>query len=259
LVRIHADIAALPPNLCLSTTSAVYQLATADSSAPETLAAPHVRSLIHRDFLAPRAAVHPLLLTTTDVRTPKARQIAQNARVELAWWIDATQEQYRVSGKAYVLPAPNVGRSAAKGAAEGTVGEGEAVGMEVTALKLGSEFPGALLGGEGYDWEGKRREVFDAMSGHMKASWVRPVPGTPLPGGYAAAKKWTETLPKLSEVTEGKGGEDERKGVEEALRNFALVVIEPLEVDYVQLGVVPNQRTNFTKQGEKWIEAIVVP
>ncbi len=41
------------------------------------------------------------------------------------------------------------------------------------------------------------------------------------------------------------------------MRNFALVLIEPLEADYVELGVVPNRRTRFWLEdvkGEKEVE-----
>jgi len=133
--------------------------------------------------------------------------------------------------------------------------------VDIVAKKLAGEFPGEDLGGAGFDWEKKRVETFEGMSGHMRASWVRPVPGTPLPGGYAAAKAWPESLPKLAEVEQGKGGEETKKLVKDALKNFALVVINPLEVDYVELGVVPNQRTHFWRErgtGE-WVEEVVVP
>lgn len=202
----------------------------------------------------------PLLLTSTDARTPKVRQLAQNARVEIAWWIPGIQEQFRIAGRAYVLPSPEFGTDTVVPPV-GEVLAGEKAQMELGVRKLEGDFPGAELGGEGFDWEGKRVEVFDTMSGHMKASWVRPVPGTPLPGGYAAAKEWPESLPKLSEVEEGDGGEESKRLLKDALKNFALVVIDPMEVDYVELGVMPNQRTNFRldKSNGEWVEEIVVP
>jgi len=53
--------------------------------------------------------------------------------------------------------------------------------------------------------------------------------------------------------------EEDKKNLEIALRNFALIVIDPFEVDFVELGVDPNQRTKFTRDGEQWMEEIVVP
>lgn len=90
----------------------------------------------------------------------------------------------------------------------------------------------------------------------MKASWCRPgIPGTQLEGGYEEAKKWPQSLPKLGEAET----EQDKRNLEIALSNFALVVIDPFAVDYVDLGIVPNQRTKFTKEGEEWVEEIVVP
>lgn len=95
-----------------------------------------------------------------------------------------------------------------------------------------------------------------SMSGHMKASWCRPVPGSRLEGGHKEANKWLVTL------TEPKDDDDEemRKNWETALGNFALLIVDPTEVDYVELGVVPNRRTRFwrTSQGT-WESEAVVP
>lgn len=212
--------------------------------------------MIHRAFLAPRSGAHPLLLTTTDARTPKTTQLAQSSRVELAWWLTHTQEQIRILGTAYVLPAPDF--ALAGTGAETAVSEEQKRKIEGAVAKLYSSFPGAELGGEGFDWEKERRERFEGMSGHMRASWVRPVPGTRLvdPG---SAEKWPEKLPKLGDIS-SKDGESETGGlVKAALRNFALVVIDPVEVDYVELGVMPNRRTRFFKEGEEWKEEAVVP
>lgn len=88
----------------------------------------------------------------------------------------------------------------------------------------------------------------------MKASWCRPVPGTKLEDGYEEAKKWPQKLPKL-----GEGTDEEKHYLQIALANFALLVIDPVEVDYVELSVNPDQRTKFKKEGESWVEEIVVP
>jgi pyridoxamine 5'-phosphate oxidase len=161
-----------------------------------------------------------------------------NSLVEVCFWIEPTQEQFRFSSRVTIVPAPSSSLYTPATAtladlANGKFGEGEV------------------------DWEKKRLEMFDAMSGHMKASWVRPPPGSKMPGsgGYDEAKKWTEKLPKRGE----EGSEKEKKELEEALGNFALMVIEPYEVDYVELGVVPNQRTRFVRNGDEWEEEILVP
>jgi len=75
-------------------------------------------------------------------------------------------------------------------------------------------------------------------------------------GGYEEAKKWPTTVP----TTTGAKSEREKKLVEQALTNFALVLIEPTYVDWLQSGVVPNQRTFFYRAEDgTWTETIVVP
>ena len=75
-------------------------------------------------------------------------------------------------------------------------------------------------------------------------------------GGYEEAKKWPETIP----TTTGATNEKEKKLVDQALANFVLILIEPTYVDWVQLGVVPNQRTLFYRGDDgSWTETIVVP
>jgi pyridoxamine 5'-phosphate oxidase len=209
----------------LTNSKTVYQLATLDANN----SVPEVRSVVHRDVLYTESKI-PLFLITTDIRTPKANQIDKNPNVHISWWIEGTQEQFRITGTASIVPDPT---KQAKPIA-GTL---------------------ATLAEEGLDWEVKRKEVFNSMTPHMRASWCRAVPGTPMAGGYEEAKKWPETLPKLNEAKT----DEEKKNQEFALSNFALVLIEPWAVDWVELGVIPNQRTNFTRKGDQWVEQIVVP
>jgi pyridoxamine 5'-phosphate oxidase len=91
----------------------------------------------------------------------------------------------------------------------------------------------------------------------MRASWARPAPRTLIPS-YDEGRKWPTELPKI-----GQGdNETEQKNIEFALSNFALLLLDPYEVDYVELGVQPNQRTIYTRTDDEdgsWSETIVVP
>lgn len=209
----------------------VFQLASTDASN----GIPRVRSLILRQFLVAKAApALPLLLTTTDIRTPKTSQILLNPNIETVFWVENTQEQYRLTGQASIIPKPS----------------------HPYYVHFNFDWPALVaLEKEDIDWEAKRIEVFDSLSGHLKASWCRPVPGSKLEGGYEEAKKWPETLPKLGEEM----SEADRKNLAIALGNFALVLIDPVAVDFVELGITPNQRTKFSREGETWVEEILVP
>jgi hypothetical protein len=212
---------------------AVFQLATTDINAT-----PHVRSHILRDHIIhPSLPSLPLLLTTTDIRTPKVTQMKSSSShcVEANFWIEATNEQFRVSGRAAIYPSPELTEQ--KGI--------EGVGEVYDAFK-----------NQRWNWEDERRKQFDSVSAHMRASWCRPVPGSPM-DSYSDAEKWPVKVTKPGE--EGYDVEN----YEEALGNFALLLIDPIEVDRVEFGVIPNQRTKFVRQesddGEKWKEVILVP
>ncbi|OCB89010.1 hypothetical protein A7U60_g3817 [Sanghuangporus baumii] len=228
----------------------VYQYATLESNSVLGGTSPRVRTVVHRAFLTPRSPAHPILLTTTDVRTSKATQLAENTHVELAWLLPKAQAQIRILGNAYIHPSPDF----LLNGADSISGE-EKRTIENAVAKLQSAFPAKELGGEGFDWEKERIERFDAAGGHMRASWARPVPGSRLidPGD---AKESPETLPKSDETG------DKKELVATALKNFALVIIDPLEVDYVEVGVMPNRRTRFFREsaGEGgWKEEALVP
>ncbi|EGN93720.1 hypothetical protein SERLA73DRAFT_189460 [Serpula lacrymans var. lacrymans S7.3] len=210
---------------------AVFQLATVDPNG-----SPHVRSCINREFIAPQNFPSlPLLVSTTDTRTPKVTQILSQTRVETVFWVEGTMEQYRISGFASVIPAPS-----------------HALYHHFESSR-GPAF--AALKDEGFDWEAKRREVFDYLGGHMRATWCRPIPGSEPESGHVDAKAWPESVCKLGEART----DQEKEHVDTAIERFALLVIDPEEVDYVELGVIPNQRTTFRRTEDGWVEKAVVP
>ncbi|KAF8516295.1 pyridoxamine 5'-phosphate oxidase-domain-containing protein [Hysterangium stoloniferum] len=188
---------------------------------------PRSRSVIHRGIIAPSPS-RPLLTTTTDVRSPKAHQLTTNHTVEATFWFPKTNLQFRITASTYLLPGP---------------------GHHWHALFPGRE----LTDGAAFDWDEQRLTAFDGLSKYLRASFVRPVPGSPMKS-YDEAKEWPQTAPKRDEATG-----DEKHVVEEALGNFALVVLDPTEVDLVDLVVLPNRRTVWTKKGDAWEERIVVP
>ncbi|KAJ7196177.1 pyridoxamine 5'-phosphate oxidase-domain-containing protein [Mycena haematopus] len=221
--------AALEKALAAHSKSTVIQLASIDPSTP----VPHVRSLVFRGFVSPTEnPAHPLLLATTDIRTPKTAQMIANPHVQVVWWIEGSQEQYRIAGRAHIVPAP-----------------GHALHKHFLHTI------GPLSEGGKYDWEVKRIEVFKSMSPMMKASWCRPTPGSRIEGGEDEAKKWP------TELEEPKPGDAEGKRLwEMSLSNFSLVVIEPQDVDYVELHPIPNRRTRFWRSsGGVWNEEALVP
>lgn len=185
-----------------------------------------------------------MLISSTDVRTPKVDQILSNPNTEAAWWIEGTQEQFRITGRVSLVTSPH--HQLYKVTRE----------QLLNNAKVDPEGGLAALKPAEYDWETKRTEVFKKMSAHMKASWCRPTPGSVLEDGPDEAKKWPE---RVEEPKEG-DNEEARKNWSAAMGNFALVVIEPSEIDYLTMAVVPNRRFNFARAVEGgWNEVEVVP
>ncbi|BGP38628.1 hypothetical protein JCM10450v2_002578 [Rhodotorula kratochvilovae] len=228
-----------------------YALATHDTAADAPL--PRVRYVVHRGLVNERRhdgdgsdnavndaggneLISDKLVITTDARTPKARQLASQPAVEIAWWLSATQHQFRLLGRAYVLPSPSLPSAAA---------------FPFPAEKL-APYTG------GFSWEAERQRQFRRLSPELRASFCRPTPGTKLGEWGGRMEDLPATLPEWVDKAEN----DEQRGqIEEAFENFALVVIDCTEVDLVDLGAQPNTRTRWTldtASGE-WKEEGVVP
>lgn len=218
-----------------------FQLATIDAEGP----VPRARSHIFRSFLnSPTAPGLPLLITSTDVRTPKLHHILANANIESCWWIEQTSEQFRITGRVSLVTSPD--HQLSKITRDHLLNNADVDPEGGLAALMPAKF----------DWEAKRVEIFKSMSAHMKASWCRPTPGSVLEGGQDEVRRWPE---RVGEPKEG-DGKEAWKNWETALGNFVLVVIEPSEVDYLTLAVIPNRRYKTTRAvGGGWDEVEVVP
>jgi pyridoxamine 5'-phosphate oxidase len=174
-----------------------------------------------------------LLLATTDIRSQKVFQATSAPLSEISWWFPSSQVQFRIAARVHIVPAPD----------------------HSSYQHFSPLFK--KLAPSNFDWESERQTRFNRMSPYMRASWARPAPRTLIPS-YDEGRKWPTELPKI-----GQGdNETEQKNIEFALSNFALLLLDPYEVDYVELGVQPNQRTIYTRTDDEdgsWSETIVVP
>ncbi|KAF8634865.1 hypothetical protein AX15_000620 [Amanita polypyramis BW_CC] len=222
----------------------VIQLATIDADA----SIPLVRSHRFRSFLVPPTSPSlPLIVTTTDIRTPKVSQILSSPHVHVVHWIEGTQEQFRFAGRAVIVPAPN-------NALYGHFMDDILNSAEWDKPESGGGI--AELTRSGFDWEKQRVDLFKSLSGYMKATWCRPVPGSPLTGGEEEAKSWPVKLHEPKSDSD----EQSKRNWELALGNFALLIIDPYECDFIELGVVPNHRTKFSRiEDGDWKEEALVP
>lgn len=200
-----------------------YALATVLKDIPKT------RHVVHRGFIESGDPDKVLLLSTTDTRAEKVAQVLSNPAAEIAWWFRSSNEQFRISVTISIVPAS----------------QHPAYADHLKSFHQPLD--------EDFDWEAERRRLFNEMSSHMRASWARPAPKSPIQDD---PQKWPTTLPKIGEGKDQK----ENETVQFALGNFALLVLKPLSVDHVELSPMPNRRTLYTKaQNGQWSVEKVVP
>lgn len=257
--------------------------------APSQLPAPHVRMVVHRGFVneqrssSSETGVEPFdsrfgsnacLLTTTDIRAPKAQQIiaqsqakassssgSQGAAGEICWWMEHASLQFRIAGTMHVLPRKD--HPAAKA-------------FNGSRLSPPAS-PEDGKDGEPFDWHKERSRIFEKLSPDLLASFTRPTPSGPHPhnerlkdgqgpgeGDPEEAKDdtnspWTLKLPQPGQEE----NDEQKKLLEEAERNFALIVIDPETIDIVDLA--RDRRSLFTRidpskgANSDWKEMRLVP
>ncbi|EST05209.1 Pyridoxamine 5'-phosphate oxidase, Alr4036 family, FMN-binding domain protein [Kalmanozyma brasiliensis GHG001] len=243
-------------------------------------AKPHVRYVVHRGFVNekrdgdaeggvasqnPAFGSSPCLMTTTDVRTPKVQQLTSQSSLrshgedgsrggecEIAWWIESTQMQFRISGTVHVLPTKD-----------------HPLRSLFPFERLSPpRAPDAMDSDEAFDWDGERTRIFNKLNAGLLASFCRPTPGTPHPNAAkldsAKPKDDTSSPWPLELPQPGKEENDKQKEqLKESEKNFALVVVEPYKVDLVNLA--EDTRTIYELvSGEnaatgKWTSRRVVP
>ncbi|KAG8711148.1 hypothetical protein FRC08_016246 [Ceratobasidium sp. 394] len=228
--------------LAENTKSTIYALATVDTDGISPV--PKVRHVVHRDILTTHPT-RPLLITTTDIRSLKVHQLRTHPSnngptSEAAWWIAPASVQFRISARTHILPAPS--------------------------NQLHSDFPLQLLSSAGggdsgpespetaADWEKLRIKTFNRLPAFLRASFARPIPGSVL-ANQEDAKIWPNSLPGSDKAE----SEEEKEHIKQALGNFALLVLEPLEVEFLELGAEPNRRTRWKLFENEWKETSVVP
>ncbi|WWC86778.1 uncharacterized protein L201_001657 [Kwoniella dendrophila CBS 6074] len=194
---------------------------------------PKVRYVIHRG-ITPSS----LLLTTTDTRMSKPVHLKHDPTVEIAWWIESTNVQFRITGKAVTIPSSTSSNSTENS-------------DTLDAIRL--------LGVEGLEegtkeyWENKRKELWKGVSGHLRAGFGRPTPGKQL-DQVESSDNWPETIPAESDKPE------EQKTIESAYSHFAIIAIAPEQVEYLELKPIPNRRTQWKRQNNgEWEETKVAP
>ncbi|KAK9900658.1 hypothetical protein P389DRAFT_166115 [Cystobasidium minutum MCA 4210] len=221
---------------------------------------PKTRFVLHRGFVNERrkeedpsnnpigeedtGKVGEVLLSTTDVRAPKSQQLSKNPHFELAWWFAPSGDQFRITGRAYILGPPDHPSTTSF--------------LSEHGKRLAP--PGLAKDGE-FNWEDERRRIYEKISPPIRASFARPIPGTPLKDSERSGNGKGEGDYQPDSWPQELKMDDDKKLLDLSYSNFALTILEPLEIDWCQLNTQPNQRVIYSKDTSsgKWSQTSVVP
>lgn len=231
------------------------QLATMPlDSAPQH---PSVRTVVFRGFAGqPRKDDEPtggnpisgvtsgLIMCSSDLLMLKSEQIRHQQKAgsgngfEICWWHQGTQEQIRISGRAWLLTAH---------ASTHAGFPGDRLLKDHFEMKQ-EQF-------DKWSWEGERLRQFAKHSPGLRGTFQNPHPASPMTPEKADVVKEGRSLPGSLEEAET---EEEKEKVKEALERFCLVVLEPEEVDYLKVDPPPARKQWKLKDG-KWEAQDVSP
>jgi len=210
---------------------------------------PRCRFVVHRGFVNERRKegdpsendaseefTSNVLLTSTDARGPKAEQLraleGKGCPCEIAWWLEPVKMQFRIKGHAFLFGPSNNDNFPSK--------------------RLSPSHPSKSSSSSSFSWEDERVRIYDKHSPTLKASFLRPTPGTPMhkvDGGGAKLEDYPQELK-----------EDQKDEMKKALERFAIIAIDPWQVDAADLGSMPNRRIIYTKKdNDQWTEEEVAP
>ncbi|KAG9307675.1 hypothetical protein G9A89_023240 [Geosiphon pyriformis] len=212
--------ATLNENLKRNRQAAYFQFSTFNT----TTQRPANRTVVFRGFAGEKNTSHnikspivseplesTLLVFSTNIRSQKVQQLYKNPGFEIAWWFNGTEDQFRLSGDAFVLPHPKHARRS-----------------QFPDVKLANQF--FSPSNPKFDWEAERLQVWFRMSDVLRASF--------LTGMLAEHGNYPEKLPPIGE------NEEQEENIKAALENFALVVLKVDFVDYFRLN--PSSHTTWT-------------
>ncbi|KAF0478374.1 pyridoxamine 5-phosphate oxidase-like protein [Gigaspora margarita] len=178
-----------------------------------------------------------LLVITTDIRSSKVKHLLENPGFESCWWFPVTSDQFRLSGNAYVFSS--------------------------STNSIITHFPSDMLLSfyssvnstsqiKHFDWEQERKKYWYGISSDIRANFLRFPSGQEINEGE---------IPNVVRELDPIGKNIEEKLlVNEALENFALVVMKVDYVDHLDLTSIPKRITwKFQKSDDglnkgEWIK-----
>lgn len=167
----------------------------------------------------------------------KTRQLGHGGAVA---WLFPSLVQVRLEGRALLYPSPIAFPSPPSSSAE------------EDAAALAASFPPGAPEADPAWWERKRRELWDALSPELRASFCRPKPGAELKDD---PNNWVDALPASDE-----GADEKMKdALKRAWENFAVLALQPERAEVLDLGASPHTRTEWTSATDAPRKTDLVP
>lgn len=141
------------------------------------------------------------LIRSVSSRAPKSQQLGKDDKIEIAWWFAPSGDQFRITGHAYVYGRPDHPLSQ--------------LFLQHHAKRLAP--PGNR---DNFNWEDERKRIFDKISPPIRASFARPIPGTPLKA--SERNDGTDEDYNPNDWPEAVKPDDDKDLVAKCYNNFAL-------------------------------------
>ncbi|KAI8329701.1 pyridoxamine 5'-phosphate oxidase-domain-containing protein [Chlamydoabsidia padenii] len=202
-------------------TSTYMSLATVSTQQNGQPPLPRVRTVVFRSFAGEHHTdelgwTSDWLVVTTDARSRKLKEIADNRNYEVSWYMNGTGEQFRLRGDVFVYPAdgddvmPPVKTS------------GRLVSSSIK--KHGNQaFIQRQAGQQSFDWEAERRRHFGLLDDGLRAT-------------FSSKKPPPRQLTITGLDGDGWYTSPDQDDLNAAYENFCLLVLTVDQMDYISLA-----------------------
>jgi hypothetical protein len=199
-----------------------------------------------------------LLIFCCDKRTEKMKEIKNDPRVEVSWWMSTTGEQFRIHGRMHLIEPGTVDALQDHIHRKADCAPSENASAATNSFHARIQQIGRLIGEEKFSWEAERLRHWHKISDDLRATFTWPHPGL----NYDVNGQYLEKLSIEHTQQDGWFKHDDKEKqslLEEGYNNFVLLALEVDNVDYVELYNMPCKRRVYMKQRDEWVEQALNP
>ncbi|OZJ05221.1 hypothetical protein BZG36_02454 [Bifiguratus adelaidae] len=164
-----------------------------------------------------------LLCFSTDIRSAKCRELARTRLAQFCWWFPSEQRQFRIACETYIIASPE---------SNSHIGTPTS---ELEALSQCFVHPPAKGTSERFSWDNECGYHFDRLPNIIRGWHVGPPPSAPCDDN---------TVP-FDQLPLSRTSADHDLKLRQAQQNFALIVMKPKSVDFVDMAQQPPTRLLF--------------